>query len=132
MQEYSKFTLWLGIFSILVAAVLYFFIPSLPARFIYDGWWKILLFFTGVTAAFHYGLLISTKKRPASVTIYYMASTTIKLLLFAGIMVTYSMLNKDRAAGFIVAFFLMYFFYTVFEVSILYRKFSTPVKKDPA
>lgn len=62
-----------------------------------------------------------------------MAGTTFKLLLFAGIIIAYTLKNQGSAKGFIVAFFLMYIFYTVFEVGVLYKKFSskTPVKTSP-
>jgi len=132
MREYRNFIIWLVIFSLLLSVVFYFFIPSLPAKYRYDEWWKVIVFFVFTTAAFHYGLIKSTQKRANSVTVYYMASTTIKLLLYLGIMIGYSLLHKEKAAGFIAAFFMVYFFYTVFEVGILYRKFSVPASKDPA
>jgi len=130
MREYVRFLVLLLVFSVIFASILYFFIPSLPPKFRYDDWWKIMAFFTLTTAAFHLGLLKSVQKRPAAVTIYYMAVTTIKLLLYAGIMIAYSMLNKAQAPAFIVSFFLMYFVFTVFEVGVLYKKFSTPVDKS--
>ena len=130
MNEFLKFSSWLILFSLLLSGVMYFFIPSLPEKFRYDEWWKIMCFFIITTATFHFGLLRSTKKRAASITIYYMASTTLKLLLYAGIILGYALLHKERAAAFIVSFFLMYFLFTVFEVSILYKKFSTPAIKE--
>jgi O-antigen/teichoic acid export membrane protein len=131
MKEYRNFILLLLLFSLLFSAVLYFFIPALPEKFRYDEWWKVILFFMTATSAFHFGLLRSTQKRAASITIYYMASTTAKLLLYVGIMIVYSLLHKEKAAAFIATFFIAYFFYTIFEVGVLYKKFSVPVKKDP-
>lgn len=131
MREFERFVLYLLTFSLLLCVVLFFFIPSLPDKFRFDEWWKIIVFFFIITSAFHYGLLKSTSKRPNAITIYYMATTTIKLLLYVGIIIGYSLMHKDKSAGFIVSFFIMYFFYTAFEVSILYKKFSTPGIKKP-
>lgn len=125
MRELERFVLFLLCFSLFVSVVLFFFIPALPNKLRFDEWWKIITFFFFTTIIFHYGLLKSTEKRPAAVTIYYLATTTIKLLLYIGIIIGYALLNREKAAGFVLTFFMLYFFYTVFEVGILYKKFSS-------
>ncbi len=125
MRDLFKFGFLLLIFSLFVYGVLYFFIPSLPWKYRYDNWWKLQLFFTGITFIFHFGLLMSAGRRPQSITLYYMAGTTLKLLLFAGIIIAYTMLHRESAKGFIIVFFIQYVFYTIFEVGVLYKKFSS-------
>lgn len=132
MREFLKFCLQLVLFSFLLSAAIYFFLPSVPVKFRYESWWKISVFFTIVTALFHFGLLKSTGRRPASVTMFYMGATTFRLLLYAGIMIGYSLTHKNGAMPFILHFFLMYFLYTIFEVGTLYKKFSSTGKKNQA
>lgn len=125
MRDLFKFGFLLLIFSLFVYGVFYFFSPALPVKFRYESWWKLQLFFTVITFIFHFGLLMSAGRRPQSITLYYMAGTTLKLLLFAGIIIAYTMLHRESAKGFIIAFFILYVFYTIFEVGVLYKKFSS-------
>lgn len=126
MHGFPKFLFLLAIVSVAFAIILFFFIPGLPEKFRFEEWWKILVFFILTTTVFHFGLIRSTVKKPASMAIYYLATSTFKLLLYLGVIIGYALLHKERAPAFISTFFLMYVVYTIFEVGILYKKFRTP------
>jgi hypothetical protein len=126
MHEFLKFLLRITVFSALLSIILFFLIPALPPKFQLNTWWIMICFFFLITSLFHFGLLRSIKKRPASITIYYMAGTTFKLLLYIAIMLIYGSLHKETAMVFVLTFFMLYFLYTIFEVALLYKKFSQP------
>ena len=83
--------------------------------------WMIFIYFCVLSVAFHYGLVKSTESRPQVFVRYYMATTTIKLFLNLGILVIYSVLNKNSAIPFIISFMIFYFLFTVFEVAFTWK-----------
>ncbi|MCK5776320.1 MAG: hypothetical protein KAH25_09090, partial [Bacteroidales bacterium] len=60
--------------------------------------------------------LISTEGRPQKFIFTFMLMTTIKLLMYLAIILIYALFNKEDALGFIGAFFLNYFIFTIFEI----------------
>ncbi|MFA8300820.1 MAG: hypothetical protein ACEPOV_11705 [Hyphomicrobiales bacterium] len=71
------------------------------------------------------------KKRAVLFVNSFLASTMIKLLLFSGILVTYSLIVKEGAAILIVNFLAMYFIYSLHEIISISRKLKknrAPVK----
>lgn len=125
MTEIIRFTIRLSMFSALVFLLFFWIEPEIPPAFQYHNWLYIQLFFMLLTFLFHLGLLHASNKRAQSVTLFYMGGTSLKLLLFAGIMITYAMLFKQTAKAFIITFIFYYFLYTIFEVAMLYFKFSS-------
>jgi hypothetical protein len=51
-----------------------------------------------------------------------MASTTFKLLFHLGIIVIYSIFNRENAVPFILSFMVFYFAFTVFEVAFIWKE----------
>ena len=84
--------------------------------------WMIFGYFSVLTVAFHYGTVKTTQSRPQVFIRYFMAATSIKLLLHLGVIVIYSVLNRPLAITFIITFMIMYFLFTIFEVILLARK----------
>jgi hypothetical protein len=78
--------------------------------------WFILLYFLIVTAAFHYGLLKSTKGKPKSFIQFFMAATGLRLFLHIIVILIYCLLNKQAAFPFVIAFFSCYLLFTIFEI----------------
>jgi len=83
--------------------------------------WMIYIYFSLVTILFHYGIVLTTQSRPQVFIRYYMAATTIKLLLHLAIIVFYSMSNREMATRFIITFMIMYLLFTAFEVMAVWR-----------
>jgi|WetSurMetagenome_2_1015567.scaffolds.fasta_scaffold469257_1 hypothetical protein len=87
-----------------------FFTPVLPYLF---------LFFLAVTIVSYYILIKAAQQKFIRFLNYYLLTTTVKLLLFIAVLMTYIMLNRNDAVPFALTFFLLYLCYTVFEVVMI-------------
>jgi hypothetical protein len=109
LRKLLIFTLIIGIVSSVVA---YF----LPSRYLTPALPFLIFFFFSVTLIVHLILVrVSEKKTPAFIN-YFMLLTFGKLIFFLSIILIYALLNRKDTLPFILTFFLMYIFYTVFEV----------------
>jgi hypothetical protein len=99
----------LGIFSFLAWFIFpqKYFSPALPFIFI---------FFIAITFLEYYFLVRSSKNKIVRFINTYLLITTLKLLLFIAILVIYILLYKKDAVPFGLSFFVLYLFYTIFEV----------------
>ena len=112
----KKFLKKLLIFTVIVSVLQYLLATQIPEKFISNALPIIILFFFSFTAIMHRYLLISTEGRPQKFIFTFMLMTTIKLLMYLAIILIYSLFNKEDALGFIGAFFLNYFIFTIFEI----------------
>ena len=124
MKSYDGFVLKLGIFSIVIGAAMHFIELALPPKMQFANHYFIHLFIILITFLFHAGLINAGKKSDAAFIRFFMGATGAKLFLFMSIMLVYGLMNKEGAFGFILHFFVYYLFYTAFEVSVVYSKFS--------
>ncbi len=85
--------------------------------------WCLLFYFFIITLGFHIGLVNASKGRPQAFVRYYMATTTVKLLLHMMIIVLYALFNKEDAVRFITTFLVFYIIFTVFEVAVAWKQF---------
>jgi hypothetical protein len=69
-----------------------------------------------VTAVVHYVLLRITAMNPRKFVGYFMLATTLKLMNYLIVVFVYVFYVKEGMLAFILAFFLLYIIYTVFEV----------------
>ena len=83
--------------------------------------WGIFFYFCILTLLFHFGIVKTTQSRPQVFIRYFMAATSIKLLLHLGVIVVYSITHREHATRFIIEFMIMYLLFTVFEVTAVWR-----------
>ena len=126
MKDYAAFLLKLLALSSILTGFIYFSWPSIPVQFRYEHVWALLILFTVVTALFHAGILWSVQKGDKNFVRYYMAATGGKLFLFMSVIVIYAISGAPDTTAFIICFFGLYIIYTAFEVSLVYRKLSSP------
>jgi hypothetical protein len=129
MKDFYSFLIKLLVFSVLAGLVIYFTYPVLPEQFRFRSYPLLLMFFMLATLLFHVGLLRAAGRSNQAFVRYYMGAAGVKLFLFMGIIIFYALLKRPDTVGFIVNFFVLYIGYTVFEVSLVYRKFSSPNQK---
>src|SRR6476659_6105857 len=123
-KEYSAFLTRLLLFTLVLWAAFRLLHNSIPPNLYSEQVFFLLVFFFLTTALFHYGLLSAARSSNRNIVTYYMLSTAFKLLLYFGIIIGYALLNKGKAVPFIVNFFTLYVFFTVFEVLKVYRYFK--------
>jgi len=115
---YIIFLKKLLIFTIIIAFVGFTFTILLPANYITPILPFLYVFFFAATLVVHYILLkVSEKKTPGFINMF-MLVTFGKLIFFLTIILVYALLNRDDAVPFIVTFFILYVFFTVFEVTL--------------
>ncbi len=115
-NKFKQFFLRLVIFTIVLAIpalVLWLLLPAGKIPGILP--WLYLLFFT-ITALTHYILLRITRLSPMRFVSYYMLSTLLRLTIYVIAVILYAFLNRENLFPFVLSFFLLYIFYTIFEV----------------
>lgn len=118
-SKFIHFLIRISLFSLvlsLAAVALWLLLPAgtLPAALP----WLFVLFF-GMTIAVHYLLLRFSAMKPARFVNYFMITTFFKLILYSAAVLVYVFTVKTGVLPFILAFFLLYIFYTVFEVVMI-------------
>ncbi|MGC9470367.1 MAG: hypothetical protein ACP5D1_02365 [Bacteroidales bacterium] len=81
----------------------------------------MVFFFALATLVFHLYLLRVIRQNLEKFTLRFMVATGVKLLFYMITAGLYLLLEPHRAIPFLLAFFLLYLLYTVFEMSILVR-----------
>jgi len=127
-MKLSGFLISILLFSAAIAVFFYFLQPVLPAKAVFANFIFIQIFILIATIGFHAGLINSGEKSNQAFIRYFMGATAAKLFLYMLVMIGYALFNKETAFGFIIHFFMMYLLYTAFEVTLIYKKFSSHLK----
>lgn len=125
-QSFNSFLKKIVIFTIIIAVLEYILSTQIPAHFVSNSWPVIILFFLAFTIIMHRYLLKSTEGRPQKFIFSFMMMTTIKILLYLGVILIYVLINRADASAFIGAFFLNYFLFTGFEISSVVKFLDKP------
>ena len=127
-NSYIIFLKKLLIFTIILALAGYFITFLLPDNYVTPTLPYLYVFFFAITLVVHYILLkLAEKKTPAFIN-FFMLVTFGKLIFFLTIILVYALLNRTDAIPFIIAFFILYVCFTVFEVilSLSHTKLKRP------
>lgn len=81
----------------------------------------MVFFFALATLSFHLYLLRVIRNNFQRFTLRFMVATGVKMLFYIIMAGLYLLLEPHRAIPFLIAFFLLYLLFTVFEMSILVR-----------
>lgn len=121
-QKYLKFMLRLTIMTAIIGLagfLLSYFLPEGTVNPLYPF---ILILFYIVTAAIHLVLLNITRLNPRRFISYFMLATFVKLIVFFSAVLVYVFTYRVDVMSFIITFFVMYIFFTVFEVVLILRQ----------
>ncbi|OYT17382.1 MAG: hypothetical protein B7C24_02770 [Bacteroidetes bacterium 4572_77] len=117
MQTVLKsFFIKITIFTLVVSSFQFLLYSFYSAKYYTTAWPFLIMFFFVFTAFMHYRLLKATQGRPQKFIFSFMMFTTVKILLYLGLILIYVLLNRADAAAFILAFLLNYFLFTIFEI----------------
>lgn len=83
--------------------------------------WLFVMFFI-VSLLVHWIVLRISELKPSRFVSYFMLATFGKLLIYIIAVLAYVFTKKEGLLPFIVAFFLLYIFYTVFEVTSILKQ----------
>ena len=76
----------------------------------------LLAFFLGISIISYMILQKKAVENPRKFITGFLAHTGIRMMIYLAIIVTYALLNRDDAVNFIIGFFILYIFFTFFEV----------------
>jgi hypothetical protein len=93
----------------------------LPLKYITPMLPYLVLFFLVTGLAVFYFFSRAVTKRFSMFTNYFMIATTLKIMLYLTVIVTYTFSHRSDAITFILTFFLLYLSYTAFEVVWMLR-----------
>jgi hypothetical protein len=125
-QAFNTFLKKITIYAVVLAALQYILSIQIPDAYVSNAWPVVILFFFAFTVLMHRFLLKSTEGRPQKFIFSFMMITTIKILLYLGIILVYVLVNKPDAVAFIGVFFLNYFLFTGFEISSVMKFLEKP------
>jgi hypothetical protein len=130
-HKYIDFLKKLLIYSIVLAAAGFLIVYFLPEQFISPALPYLFFFFFSVTLIVHLILLKVSQKKTGGFINFFMLLTFGKLLFFLTIIILYALFNRSDAVRFIISFFILYVFYTAFEV-VLSLSHTKPKKDEDA
>ena len=119
LQNYFLRLIAISLILVVIAFILKALLPkgTLPPALPY----LFILFFI-VTALVHWLILRITSVKPEKFISYFMMATMIKLIIYFVTVLTYAFMNQTGILSFIIAFFVLYIFYTAFEVTSILRQ----------
>ncbi|HEV7231878.1 MAG TPA: hypothetical protein VGO45_11145 [Bacteroidia bacterium] len=110
------------IFTILVAVLLGCWNALTPPVFHNSISWFIFIFFALVTYGVHFLLVRASENKPQIFVNRFMGLTALKLFIYFLFLIVVFLTDRDHARITALYFLSMYFLFTVFEISSLYRK----------
>ena len=118
---YNRFLVRLILFSLIlgIATLLAWYL--LPKAYVSPVLPFLIPFFFSLSVLIHYFLLKGIEKKFASFVNRYMLMTLLKLFVLIAVILVYVLSNKQDAVPFMVAFFIYYLCYTIFEVASILR-----------
>lgn len=125
-ETFQKFIKNLVIFTVIIAAFQFLASMQLDQKWISNSWPFVILFFLSFTILMHRYLLKSTEGNPKKFVFAFLMMTTVKILLYLGVILVYTLLNRADAVAFIIVFFVNYFLFTAFELTIIMKMLNKP------
>lgn len=129
-KSFKKFIIHVTLLTVLLGVLaisLQYLFPgiSLPDLTVY-----IFLFFYLVTNLVHFGLLKASEKRAVLFVRYFMVLTVLKLFLYLIFVMLLIFFNRDEAVHIAVSFFVLYLFYTSYEIIAILNHLKTSNPSD--
>jgi hypothetical protein len=123
---FRHFLLRLVILTLMIMVVAYFLFRQPLSHFPVTGYPFVLIYFFLITLLFHLYILKSYREAPGKFTTRYLGANGIKMLVYMISAGVYLLLNRKEVVQFLVYFFSLYLFFTIFEI----REILTYLKKN--
>lgn len=125
-QSFTIFLKKITVFTIIIALLQYVASTQLEAKWVSTSMPFVILFFLSFTILMHRYLLKSTEGNPKKFVFSFLLITTVKILLYLGVILVYALLNRGDAVAFIIVFFVNYFLFTGFELTTVMKLINKP------
>ena len=117
-------------FSAILGSVALVFVFILPKTYISPAFPFLICFFIATSLLSFYYLLKQADKRFIKFVNAFLLTIIIKLALYIGVMVVYALNNRRDAVPFMLAFFILYLCYTIFEAVCIIKN-TQPSSNKP-
>ncbi len=97
----------------------------LPEKYTSKAFWGFVPFFYTVVLASKAILNKLAKDDKKKFSLVFMRINASRFVLYLGVLLAWSFINREDAVPFIITFFVFYFAYTIFEVSFLHREIKS-------
>jgi len=109
------------IVKILIFTLIIFALATILFHTVFKMWYfasfpYLLLLIATITTSGHLLIIRASDKNPRRFTTAYMASVTIKLIVYLSTMLIYLLIDHSQVIPFVCTFITFYVLYTVFEV----------------
>jgi hypothetical protein len=111
------------LFSVIIGTISGILYATLLSKFYLSVFPFLLLFFILVNTFTHWFVLQAGNKKPARFSAYFMGTISFKLIVYLLFLTAYVLIDKSNAMVFIITFFTLYLFYSVFETISLQKQF---------
>jgi len=125
-QSLTLFLKKITVYAMIIALLQYLASTQLDAKWVSASWPFVILFFLSFTIIMHRYLLKSTEGNPKKFVFSFLLITTVKILLYLGVILVYVLLNRTDAVAFIMVFFVNYFLFTGFELTTIMKLINKP------
>jgi hypothetical protein len=113
---FRTFAIRLTIFSAILGAIATILHFSLPEGLLSPTLPFVIIYFYLITLAVHYFMVRSTRHSPRKFVSYFMLTTFLKFFIYVITVFVYAYFNREDLLPFVISFFVLYIFFTVFEV----------------
>jgi hypothetical protein len=131
-SAYIKFLRQLLIFSGIIGSVTLIITLIIPTEYVSPTLPFLFFFFIATSLLSFYFLLQSTKSRFIKFVNTYLLTIILKLFIYAGVMIAYVLINRSDAIPFMLGFFILYLFFTIFEAISIIRYAQPPSQDNKA
>lgn len=100
----------------------------MPPQYVSPALPYILVFHTAASLLSYLFIQKKTKNSEQRFINVYLANTTIKLIVYLGVLFSYALIYLHDAVNFIISFFILYVIFTIFEVYHLAKKRKEPIR----
>lgn len=120
-KAFKRFLIQIGIISAILYLIWGIALFVFPPAWLSPAIPVMIAFFLLITTGIYYMMLQSASNRFPKFVSSFMVVTVGKILLYSILIVVYALLNRADAMAFILAFFICYLVYTVFEITAFLR-----------
>jgi len=128
-SAYIQYCKQLLIFSGILGMIWLILTFVLPGKFISPALPSLFFFFIATSLLSFYYLLQSVGKRFIKFVNTFLLTIIIKLFLYVGVMIVYVLINRKDAVAFMLGFFVLYLFYSIFEAVCIIKN-NQPAAPD--
>jgi len=112
-----QFIVKILVFSVLIYAISTALFLTVLKTWYFAAYPYQLILIAAITTIGHLWILKASGKKPQKFTTAYMASVTLKLMVYLTFMLVYLLIDRSQVIPFVLTFVSFYTLFTVFEVT---------------